>query len=89
METTWAIIVAGGRGQRFGSESLKQFLPLGDRPLLRHSVEFSAGKKLAGTVLVLPEEFVEPWKKIAGLRVDVTRGPSGRIRCQTVGQGSA
>lgn len=89
METTWAIIVAGGRGQRFGSDSPKQFLPLGDRPLLRHSVEFfNSVKKLSGTVLVLPEEFVEPWKEnLRELKVDVTAG--GATRQDSVSNGLA
>ncbi len=36
--TTVALIVAAGRGARFGSETPKQYLPLGGRPLLRHCV---------------------------------------------------
>lgn len=34
-----ALVVAGGRGSRFGGEMPKQYRDLGGRPLLRHSVE--------------------------------------------------
>ena len=35
MEDTAALVVAAGRGQRFGGEAPKQYLPLGGLPLLR------------------------------------------------------
>jgi 2-C-methyl-D-erythritol 4-phosphate cytidylyltransferase / 2-C-methyl-D-erythritol 2,4-cyclodiphosphate synthase len=34
-----ALIVAAGRGQRFGAAMPKQYLPLAGRPVLRHSLE--------------------------------------------------
>jgi 2-C-methyl-D-erythritol 4-phosphate cytidylyltransferase/2-C-methyl-D-erythritol 2,4-cyclodiphosphate synthase len=34
-----ALIVAAGRGQRFGAATPKQYLPLAGRPVLRHSLE--------------------------------------------------
>ena len=34
-----ALIVAAGRGNRFGGEMPKQYLPLAGKPVLRHSVE--------------------------------------------------
>jgi 2-C-methyl-D-erythritol 4-phosphate cytidylyltransferase/2-C-methyl-D-erythritol 2,4-cyclodiphosphate synthase len=36
--TTVALIVAAGRGERFGSDTPKQYVPLGGQPLLRHCV---------------------------------------------------
>ena len=36
--TTLALILAAGRGERFGSETPKQYLSLGGQPLLRHCV---------------------------------------------------
>lgn len=36
--TTVALIVAAGRGERFGSSTPKQYVPLGGQPLLRHCV---------------------------------------------------
>ena len=34
-----ALVVAAGRGSRFGGELPKQYADLGGRPLLRHSLE--------------------------------------------------
>ena len=39
MAGCFALIVAAGRGQRFGGGVPKQYRPLAGRPLLRHSVE--------------------------------------------------
>ena len=39
MPTCVALIVASGRGERFGSDRPKQYLPLAGKPLLRHSLE--------------------------------------------------
>ena len=39
MSITDVVVVAAGRGTRFGGEIPKQFLPLGGRPLLRHCLE--------------------------------------------------
>jgi 2-C-methyl-D-erythritol 4-phosphate cytidylyltransferase/2-C-methyl-D-erythritol 2,4-cyclodiphosphate synthase len=89
MDATWAIIVAGGRGQRFGTVAPKQFLPLGDQPLLQHSLQlFSSAKKITGIILVLPEEFVGEWReKLRGLDVRVTAG--GATRQESVSKGLA
>jgi len=37
--TTWALIVAGGTGERLGLDRPKAFAPLGGRPLLAESVD--------------------------------------------------
>ena len=43
MAQTVALIVAAGRGHRFGAELPKQFLPLAGRPLLRYALSAFAG----------------------------------------------
>ena len=43
MAETVALIVAAGRGQRYGAELPKQFLPLAGRPLLRYALSAFAG----------------------------------------------
>ena len=52
----YCIIVAGGKGLRMGTELPKQFLPIGGKPVLMHTLEVFAravpGIKL---VLVLPK----------------------------------
>lgn len=60
-----ALIVAGGKGLRMGSELPKQFLPIGGKPVLMHTLEafhrFDSGIDL---VLVLPEEQQKYWKQL-------------------------
>ena len=53
MGGAWAVIVAAGRGERFGSA--KQFEPLGGKPLYRWSLEaFDRHEEVEGIVLVVP-----------------------------------
>jgi 2-C-methyl-D-erythritol 4-phosphate cytidylyltransferase len=53
----WAIIVAGGSGQRMGSPIPKQFLLLNDRPLLYYTIDaFFAAYSDMQVVLVLPAD---------------------------------
>jgi len=57
MRTASAIIVAGGSGSRFRSETPKQFLSLLGRPLLAHTLaRFQACVAVTRIVLVLPRE---------------------------------
>lgn len=60
-----ALIVAGGKGLRMGSELPKQFLPIGGKPVLMHTLEafhrFDSGIDL---ILVLPEEQQGYWKQL-------------------------
>jgi len=80
MQDTWAIIVAGGRGERFGANAPKQFLPLGDGLVLDHSLRlFTQLGELGGVVLVLPEEFVAEYQeRLQGSGVKVCVGGSTR-----------
>ncbi len=50
---TVALIVAAGRGQRFGAASPKQYVDLGGKPLLRHSLETFARHPDIGAVRVV------------------------------------
>lgn len=56
----YAIIVAGGSGTRFGSETPKQFLPLEGVPVLMRTIE-KFDKAGAAIVVVLPEEHQQMW----------------------------
>ncbi|MEA2783376.1 MAG: 2-C-methyl-D-erythritol 4-phosphate cytidylyltransferase, partial [Rhodospirillaceae bacterium] len=52
-----ALIVAAGRGQRFGAATPKQYLTLAGRPVLRHSLEtFSRHPKVSAVRVVIQEE---------------------------------
>ena len=55
-----AIIVAGGRGERFGSDRPKQFLEVRGLSLLQRSVDaFLASPHVDEVIVVLPPDFVE------------------------------
>src|SRR5712691_8823712 len=57
MTTTYALIVAAGRGTRFGGALPKQYLPLGGRSVLRHAVAaFAPHPRIAGVQVVIREE---------------------------------
>lgn len=52
---TYALIVAGGKGLRMGSELPKQFLPIGGKPVLMRTIEaFYAYNSEIQIILVLP-----------------------------------
>jgi 2-C-methyl-D-erythritol 4-phosphate cytidylyltransferase / 2-C-methyl-D-erythritol 2,4-cyclodiphosphate synthase len=58
MASVYALIVAAGRGSRFGGDLPKQYLPLGSSTVLRHAVGAFAGHpKIAGVqVAIRPED---------------------------------
>ena len=56
------IIVAGGTGTRMGSDIPKQFMLLGKRPLLMHSIQaFYNYDNTISIILVLPEDKFDQW----------------------------
>ncbi len=58
----YAIIVAGGKGLRMGSETPKQFLPVGGRPVLMHTIaRFHAYDAALSIIVVLPREQQDYW----------------------------
>lgn len=60
-----ALIVAGGKGLRMGSELPKQFLPIGGKPVLMHTLEaFRRFDPEIDLILVLPEEQQDYWKQL-------------------------
>jgi len=61
----YCIIVAGGSGRRMKSAIPKQFLLLGGRPLLMHTVErFHSFDDTIEIILVLPSEHHSLWRGI-------------------------
>jgi 2-C-methyl-D-erythritol 4-phosphate cytidylyltransferase / 2-C-methyl-D-erythritol 2,4-cyclodiphosphate synthase len=57
MTTTYALIVAAGRGTRFGGTLPKQYLPLGGKSVLRHAVTaFATHPGIAGVQVVIRDE---------------------------------
>ena len=62
---TFAIIVAGGKGLRMGGDVPKQFLPIGGKPVLMHTIEaFREALDDVQIVLVLPAEQHDYWLKL-------------------------
>ena len=52
MASVYALVVAAGRGSRFGGSLPKQYLPLGGISVLRHAVNALAQHPLITNVLV-------------------------------------
>ena len=63
--TRTALIVAGGKGLRMGSDLPKQFLPIGGKPVLMHTIEaFYRFDEEMKIVLVLPQEQQTYWREL-------------------------
>jgi len=59
--STWAVVVAAGRGERFGLDRPKAFARLGGRPLLAESLErLEASDWIDAIVIVAPEGWEGP-----------------------------
>ena len=87
----FALIVAGGVGQRMGAEVPKQFIRIAGKPILIWTIErFTAFDKDIGIVLVLPESQFDYWREIA-LEFNFSKGiilaEGGETRFQSVKSG--
>ncbi|MDR1195945.1 MAG: 2-C-methyl-D-erythritol 4-phosphate cytidylyltransferase [Endomicrobium sp.] len=84
-----AIIVAGGSGKRFGSQTPKQFLTLCGKPVFMWSIEtFSSLKIFKQIILVVPKSSAEYFlKKYKNRMFTVTAG--GKERFDSVKNGLA
>ncbi len=87
----YALIVAGGSGQRMGTEIPKQFLLLKGKPLLQYTIQsFLLAYNDMNIILVLPKAHIEKGmeiikKMVAEERVQITYG--GETRFQSVKNG--
>jgi len=62
---TYAIILAGGTGHRMGTEMPKQFLPLGDIPVIVRTVRaFISTGKIDHVITVSPEAYMQTLETI-------------------------
>lgn len=65
-----AIIVAAGKGSRFGSSIPKQYAQLGSKPLIRHSIETFIEAGISNIVVVIhPDHYEYYLKAIQGLTI--------------------
>ncbi|MGB9907167.1 MAG: 2-C-methyl-D-erythritol 4-phosphate cytidylyltransferase [Candidatus Saccharicenans sp.] len=79
--TTAAIILGGGRGTRLGFSVPKQFVQLGNRPLLDYSVEKFVAIKVELIVAVLIESYQKYYQPHPAISLVV---PGGQTRQQSV-----
>lgn len=79
--STWAIVVAGGRGERLADRSgvRKQYLPLGGRRVLEWALE-QAARHADGVVLVVPADLAEEPEPLATVVVAGGDTRSGSVR---------
>lgn len=60
----YVVIVAGGRGVRMGADRPKQFLEIGGKPILRHTIErFLAFDPSFEVIVVLPSAQKDWWRE--------------------------
>ncbi len=61
----YAIIVAGGKGERMGENVPKQFLELAGKPILMHTIEkFYQTFPQTKIILALPENQIDFWEEL-------------------------
>lgn len=61
----YIIIVAGGKGLRMGGELPKQFLPIGGKPVLMHTIaRFLEYDPTLHIIVVLPQDQQEFWREL-------------------------
>lgn len=61
-----AVIVAAGKGKRMGTEISKQFLPLGGKEILAHTVKkFEKAEKIRDIILVTGEDSLQDVQEMA------------------------
>ncbi len=82
----YAIIVAGGKGERMGASTPKQFLELAGKPILMHTLEkFRSTFPEIEIILALPENQIEFWEglfhtyKLPKVRHQVVKGGTTRF----------
>lgn len=82
----YAVIVAGGRGLRMGGDLPKQFLPIGGKPVLMHTLEHFA-PLVDALILVLPEDHIPYWQALCAqyaFRLPVRLALGGETRWHSV-----
>jgi 2-C-methyl-D-erythritol 4-phosphate cytidylyltransferase len=93
VSSTWAVVVAAGRGDRLGLDRPKAFAKLNGRPLLAESLErLEASEWIESIVLVAPPDWEEPSILVAeeiGAGKVAACVPGGGTRAESVRAGVA
>lgn len=91
--THTVLIVAGGKGLRMGSDLPKQFLPIGGKPVLMHTIEaFHCFDRTMKIILVLPKEQQTYWQELCAKHsfvIEHTVADGGETRFHSVKNGLA
>ena len=91
--TYTVLIVAGGKGLRIGSDLPKQFLPIGGKPVLMHTIEaFHHFDRTMKIILVLPQEQQTYWQELCAKHsfvIEHTVVDGGETRFHSVKNGLA
>jgi 2-C-methyl-D-erythritol 4-phosphate cytidylyltransferase len=91
MPKKYAIIVAGGSGSRMQSEIPKQYLMLGQKPVLVHTIEKFLAIDGINIILVLPSDSINIWNSIKeqyfGGYENIETAIGGKTRFQSVKSG--
>lgn len=91
--TYTVLIVAGGKGLRMGSDLPKQFLPIGGKPVLMHTIEaFHHFDRTMKIILVLPQEQQTYWQELCvkhSFVIEHTVVDGGETRFHSVKNGLA
>ena len=91
--TYTVLIVAGGKGLRMGSDLPKQFLPIGGKPVLMHTIEaFHHFDRTMKIILVLPQEQQTYWQELCAKHsfvIEHTVVDGGETRFHSVKNGLA
>lgn len=89
----YIIVVAGGKGLRMGSDTPKQFLPIGGKPVLMRTLErFREYSEDLQIILVLPEAQQEYWQELCkkyDFKVEYLLANGGQTRFHSVQNGLA
>lgn len=89
----YAIIVAGGKGLRMGSDIPKQFLPVSGRPVLMRTIDaFRRALPSVHIILVLPQCQQAYWSQLCreyGFTADIQVANGGETRFHSVSNGLA
>lgn len=77
------VIVAAGTGSRFGSVTPKQYIPLNNKPLIRHSIETFLTVGLTNIIVVIhPDHHDDYHAAIQGLG-NIPSVPGGKTRTES------
>ena len=62
----YLVVVAGGTGKRMGGEIPKQFIVVGDRPVIIHTIDkFVRYDPDIGIIIVLPSDWIDYWNTLS------------------------